>query len=76
MERTARAQYITAAVAARQRGEQLDGTPDTRFAGERFAHIATRELRLLSRNATANGCDDAPHAKAYRAELARRESGQ
>jgi hypothetical protein len=42
----------------------------------RFTHISTRELNLLLRNAEANGFGSRPHAKAYRAELARRENGE
>jgi len=38
----------------------------------RFAHIPTNELALLLRYAESSGYADAPHATAYRAELARR----
>lgn len=70
--RSPRAAFIDNAVAARKRGEQLDGTPDTRFAGVRFDHIPTGELRLLLKLAVAQNYANAPHAKAYRAELERR----
>jgi hypothetical protein len=36
-------------------------------------NISTNELRLLLKNAEAAGFGAAPHAQAYRAELARRE---
>lgn len=38
----------------------------------RLVSIPTRELRLLLKNADANGFDSAPHAEAYRVELENR----
>lgn len=49
-------------------------TPDLRFVGERFNHIPTNELKLLLKLAVSRGHGSAPHAKAYRAELKRRDA--
>lgn len=72
--KAARAAFIAGAVAARQLGQQLDGTPDSRFpATIDVSRIPTGELRLLLKNATANGFGEKPHAQAYRAELEQRD---